>query len=145
MLDILEELENKKAGRKVGEEKKSGRKVEGEVDEKKVSSTGIRGRKKGSGRCCPQVAHVLILELDSLRVCFDSFSGRTGKEAEMEGRGQGRQRSSAGGETFEARRVSKTQAHRARVEARYRRRETGWRDGHEQGSSTYRTAAGFAK
>jgi hypothetical protein len=42
VLDILEELENKKAGKKAGEEKKSGKKVEGEIDEeKKVSTTGV--------------------------------------------------------------------------------------------------------
>jgi hypothetical protein len=40
----LEELENKKAGKKAGEEKKSGKKVEGEVNEKKVSTIRRRGQ-----------------------------------------------------------------------------------------------------
>lgn len=106
----MEDLENKKAGKKGGEEKKSGKKeveVEGEVDEKKkVSATTIRGRKKGSRRCFPQGARLLILILISLPVGFDSFSGRTGKEAKMERRGQGRQRSSKRGETFEARNLN---------------------------------------
>jgi hypothetical protein len=107
VLDILEELENKKAGKKVGEEKTSGKKVDGEVDEKKkVSSTGIRGRKKGSGRCFPRGPRLLILILISLRGCLDSFSGRTGKEAKMERRGQGCQRGSKRGETFEARNLN---------------------------------------
>jgi hypothetical protein len=101
VLDILEELENKKAGKKAGEEKKSGKKVEGEVDEKKKVSTV---RTRGSWRCFPRGARSLILI--SLPVGFDSFSGRTGKEAEMERRGQGRQRGSQGGETFEARNLN---------------------------------------
>jgi hypothetical protein len=44
VLDILEELENKKAGKKAGEEKTSGKKIEGEVDEKKVSTIRRRGQ-----------------------------------------------------------------------------------------------------
>lgn len=46
VLDILEELEHKKAGKTAGEEEKSGKKLEGEVDEKKKVSTM---RRRGQG------------------------------------------------------------------------------------------------
>jgi hypothetical protein len=85
VLDILEELENKKAGKKAGEGEKSGKKVEGEVDEKKKVST-IRRRGQGD------VVRESILIL--LRIWLNSLPGRTRKEAKMERRGQGRQRSS---------------------------------------------------
>jgi hypothetical protein len=44
--------------------------------------------------------------LNLLRTWLGSLLGRTGKEAEMERRGQGRQRGSEGGETFEARNLN---------------------------------------
>ena len=97
VLDILEELENKKAGKKVGEEKKSGKGVEGEVDEKKkVSATTIRGRKKGSGQCCTQVAHVLIPELDFIAPLFRLVL-RPNKERSENGRKRPRSPKKLGG------------------------------------------------